>query len=158
MCCRNDKEIPDFLQCCKTNWMIFVITSSLKSVHQQNDQSEPWTVLDGGLRVIRTSLFYFYWLLSVLSQKGQIPKVWGFPSTGNCLCSLLWVLAAGKWERCALICIRRHFTWGKGKSKVCFCEHFAGVNEARTVFNCSCAHVTYLKLLFPFKDLTSSCH
>lgn len=39
-----------------------------------------------------------------------------------------------------------------------FCEHFAGVNEARTVFNCSCPHVTYLKLLFLFKDIISSCH
>lgn len=43
-------------------------------------------------------------------------------------------------------------------SEVYFCEHFAGVSKARTVLNCSCSHYTYLKLLFPFKGIISSCH
>lgn len=104
----------------------------------------------------------FYWLLSIHegSTESEGPRTQSARFSEHWKLPLLSApsLAADTWEGCALIRTWRHFTWGRGKSEVYFCERFAGVKEARTVFNCSCPHVTYLKLLFPFKDIISSCH
>lgn len=112
---------------------------------------------DGALHILCAPFSVDFWasMKGALSQKGQSVR---FSERWKLSLLSALSLAAGTWEHCALICIWRHFTWGRGRSEVYFCEHFAGVNEARTVFNCSCPHVTYLKLFFPFKDIISSCH
>lgn len=73
---KNVKEIPGFLQCCKSDQIIFITIWSLKSVHLQNNQGRLWTVLNGTLHIQCVALPDHFWasMKEALTQKGQIPK------------------------------------------------------------------------------------
>lgn len=59
--CRNGKEVPGILQCCKLDRMFFIITWSLKSVHLQNNRGGLWTVVNAALHILRDSLSVGFW-------------------------------------------------------------------------------------------------
>lgn len=120
---KNSKDVPDFLQCRKSDQIIFIIIWSLKSVHLQSNQGRLGTVLNCALH-IQLSPFLMtcehqwreHWLKRAKYQNVGFSEHWKM--------SVLSAphLAAGTGERCALKCIWRHFRWGRGKCiSLCRC-------------------------------------